>query len=93
MSMKRSLIALLLALAPFRSFAEARISTYLEGTLVHKSRNEWVLVTAEGTYWINVNRPPSWRRHTKDGRISFWVQTHQIKRFRGAGPLRLVALK
>lgn len=91
--MKRSLLTLLLALAPFQAFAEARISTFLEGTLVHQSRNEWVLATAEGTYWINVNRPPSWRRSLRDGRISFWVQKQQIKRFRGVTGLRIAYLK
>lgn len=93
MSMKRSLLTLLLALAPFQAFAEARISTYLEGTLVHKSRNEWVVATAEGTYWINVKRPPSWHRRYDDGHISFWVQTKQIKRFRTAGQLKIAALE
>lgn len=58
------------------------MSTYLEGRLIKKTRRQWVLQAPEGRYWISVARTPSWQRKLSQKRVSFWVQVHQIRRFR-----------
>lgn len=62
--------------------ADGRFSTYLEGTLVRKTSDEWVLATEDYTYWIDVQRTPSWSRRHPDGRVSFWIQLKQIRKMR-----------
>lgn len=77
-------IGLLLFLLPNIVLAEGgRFSTYLEGTLIRKSADEWVLATDEGTYWIYIRpRPVSWKRNHAGGKISFWVPIEQIRKVR-----------
>jgi hypothetical protein len=82
-------LAWLLALAAFclsgrDALADGRMSTYLEGKITRKTTTQWVLVAADGTYWISLERPPSWRRNLSAGRISFWIPLQQITRYRPA---------
>jgi|GEM_PF-6611176 len=84
--MKFFFLTAFLILLPATSHARSKISTFMEGTLVEKSINQWVVLTKEGTYWINLTRPPSWIRRGETGtHISFWVRTDQISRFRPSG--------
>lgn len=68
---------------PSHAEAGTKISTFMEGTLVEKTLEQWVVTTNEGTYWIKLNRPLSWIRRSEAGtKISFWVRIDQITRFR-----------
>jgi hypothetical protein len=84
------LIALLLWL-PAPAHAGNRISTFMEGTLVEKSFDQWVIETKEGTYWIKLTRPLSWIRRQTPTKISFWVRIDQITRFRPVKTLSAAA--
>jgi len=78
----------LLLCAPERAEAQSRLNTYLEGRIIaHKGRHV-VLVTEEGTYWINTAvRPLNFTRELDMGRIGFWIQVVQIERFRATVPV------
>ncbi len=68
---------------PGQDSAGTKISTFMEGTVVEKTLDQWVVMTNEGTYWIKLNRPLSWIRRSEAGtKISFWVRIDQITRFR-----------
>ncbi len=68
---------------PGQASAGTKISTFMEGTLIEKTLEQWVVMTNEGTYWIKLNRPLSWIRRSEAGtKISFWVRIDQITRFR-----------
>ena len=69
-------------LFPASVHADTKISTYLEGVLKKKTKQEWVIETAHGIYWVALTRPPNWVRKTANDGISFWVRVDQIKRFR-----------
>lgn len=59
-----------------------RMSTYIKGTVIKKSRSHWVVQTAEGTYWLTVFRPPSYTKKYNEIETGFWVQLRDIKKFR-----------
>lgn len=63
------------------SFAGS-MSTYLQGTVIKKSPDVWVVQTTQGTYWINVHRHPSYTRKLSEIETGFWVLLKDIKRFR-----------
>lgn len=69
-------------LQPIQVHAAGEFSTFLQGTLVRKTADEWVLAAEDYTYWINVRRPPSWNRKHPDGQVSFWIQLKQIRKVR-----------
>lgn len=80
-------LVVLLACWPQTSLAGGRISTFMEGIILEKTVDQWVVATNEGTYWIKMSRPLSWVRRNPGTRISFWVRLDQITRFR---PLKLM---
>jgi Holliday junction resolvasome RuvABC DNA-binding subunit len=59
-----------------------QMSTYLKGTIVHKTKTMWVVQTPQARYWISVKRPPSHTKKFNDIETGFWVQMKDIKRVR-----------
>ncbi|MGE4133408.1 MAG: hypothetical protein AB7F86_17330 [Bdellovibrionales bacterium] len=77
-------ILTLSVLWPYESHA-GRISTYLRGHVIKKSRTLWILNNKNGTYWIKVNRrPPSYTTRFGNNEMGFWVEVKAIKKFRPA---------
>jgi hypothetical protein len=80
-------LVLFLLLLSEQGWAKSRLNTYLEGRIVGYNNEQVVLVTDEGTYWIDTARPLSFTRKLDTGRIGFWVQLEQIQRFRASVPV------
>lgn len=62
--------------------AGGKMSTYLKGTVIKKSKTEWVVQTPQARYWISVKRPPSFTKKYNELETGFWVQMKDIKRIR-----------
>ena len=78
----RSLALLLLISLPVSGWAQSSISTYMEGSIIRTTSEHIVVISDDGLYWIDASRPLSHTRHLDGGRIGFWIQAKQIKRFR-----------
>ncbi len=63
------------------SFA-GQLSTYIEGTIIKRTKSLIVVQTKKGIYWIQAHRPPSHTKKYTALQTGFWVQTRHIKRFR-----------
>lgn len=75
--------AILLSFALWSPLSHAgRMSTYIQGTIIKKTRSFWVVQTSYGRYWISVKRHPSYTRKYNSIETGFWVQLRDVKRFR-----------
>lgn len=75
-------LAIICSLA-FSSFAHAgQMSTYIQGTVLKKTKTYWVVQTEKGKIWINVKRHPSYTRKVNELEIGFWIQLRHLKRVR-----------
>lgn len=59
-----------------------QMSTYIEGTIIKRTKSQIIVQTKKGTYWIKAHRPPSHTKKVSALEVGFWVQTRFIKRFR-----------
>ncbi len=59
-----------------------QMSTYIEGTIIKRTKSLLVVQTKRGIYWIKAYRPPSHTKKYSELEIGFWVQTRHIQRFR-----------
>jgi len=76
-----SLVILLIMM--FTPFAHAgQMSTYIQGTVVKRTKTYWVVQTDKGKVWINVKRHPSYTRRVNELEVGFWVQIRHLKRIR-----------
>ncbi len=81
--MRRFFFALILIAFSSPAALAGEISTYLQGTIIKRTRHELVVQTARGTYWVRTSRrPPSYTRKVSEIETGFWVRLRDIKRFR-----------